>query len=71
MLELAPFHKLLFGSGGRGVAESCATSARSTSAGPSAAALKARLDAGEWSAADAARIAHMIGSGNARRIYRL
>jgi hypothetical protein len=34
-------------------------------------ALKARLDEGEWHAADASRIAHMIGSGNARRIYRL
>ncbi|WP_327103949.1 amidohydrolase family protein [Nonomuraea glycinis] len=69
-LELAPFHKLLFGSGGRGVAESCLLGAVHFRRALGK-ALKARLDEGEWSAADAARIAHMIGSGNARRIYRL
>jgi len=69
-LELAPFHKQLFSSGCRGVAETCFLGAvyHRRALGQ---ALKARLDEGEWSAADAARIAHMIGSGNARRIYRL
>lgn len=70
VLELAPFHKQLFGSDCSGMAESCHLAAvyfrRSL-----AAALKPRLDADEWTAADAARVAHMVGSGNARRIYRL
>ncbi|MFC5814907.1 amidohydrolase family protein [Nonomuraea harbinensis] len=70
LLELAPFHKQLYGSGCRELAETCHLGAvyfrRALGA-----ALKARLDAGEWSAADAARIAHMIGAGNARRVYRL
>ncbi|GGO63725.1 amidohydrolase family protein [Nonomuraea cavernae] len=70
LLELAPFHKQLFGSGCAGVAETCHLGAfffRRSLGG----ALKTRLDAGEWSTADAARVAHMIGSGNARRVYRL
>ncbi len=70
LLELAPFHKLLFGSGCRGVAETCLLAALHFRQALGR-ALKARLDEGAWSAADAARIAHMIGSGNARRIYRL
>ncbi|WP_052422474.1 amidohydrolase family protein [Nonomuraea candida] len=70
LLELAPFHKQLFSSGCRGLAETGylgALSYRRALAG----ALAARLAAGEWNASDAARVAHMIGSGNARRIYRL
>ncbi|MEV0612234.1 amidohydrolase family protein [Nonomuraea sp. NPDC050404] len=70
LLELAPFHKQVFSSGCRGLAETGylgALSYRRALAG----ALAARIGAGEWSASDAARIAHMIGSGNARRIYRL
>ncbi|MGI5291132.1 amidohydrolase family protein [Nonomuraea polychroma] len=70
LLELAPFHKQLFSSGCRGVAESCLLGALYYRQALGA-ALAARVGAGEWSAADAARIAHMIGSGNARRIYRL
>ncbi|MGW0481680.1 amidohydrolase family protein [Nonomuraea sp. NPDC003214] len=70
LLELAPFHKILYGSGTRGVAETCLLSAVYFRLGL-ARALKERLDDGEWSPADAARIASMIGSGNARRIYRL
>ena len=70
LLELVPFHKQLFGSDCHGVAETGHLGAvyfrRAL-----AATLKSRLDAGEWSAADAARVAHMIGSGNARRVYRL
>ncbi|WP_084780077.1 amidohydrolase family protein [Planobispora rosea] len=70
LLEVAPFHKLLFGSGARGVAETCHLGAlyhRRALAG----ILAERLAAGEWSVPDAARVAHMIGSGNARRVYRL
>ncbi|MET7329556.1 amidohydrolase family protein [Nonomuraea sp. NPDC005650] len=70
LLELAPFHKLLFSSGCHGVAETCYLGALYYRQALGA-ALGSRLSAGEWSAADAARIAHMIGSGNARRVYRL
>ncbi|GAA4197778.1 hypothetical protein GCM10022252_47120 [Streptosporangium oxazolinicum] len=70
LLELVPFHKQLFGSGGHGVAETCHLGALHYRRGL-AGALAARLADGEWSAADAARVAQMIGSGNARRIYRL
>ncbi|GAA2211518.1 hypothetical protein GCM10009850_069780 [Nonomuraea monospora] len=70
LLELAPFHKQLFSSGCRGLAETGYLGAL-TYRRALAAALGARIEAGEWSASDAARVAHMIGSGNARRIYRL
>ncbi|GAA3600166.1 amidohydrolase family protein [Nonomuraea rosea] len=70
LLELAPFHKQLFSSGCRGVAETAYLGAHYYRQALGA-ALGGRLGAGEWSAADAARIAHMIGSGNARRVYRL
>jgi hypothetical protein len=33
--------------------------------------LGARIRCGDWSSVDAARIVRMIGSENARRIYRL
>ncbi|MEU4222901.1 amidohydrolase family protein [Nonomuraea sp. NPDC026600] len=70
LLELVPFHKQLFGSDCRGVAETGHLGALYFRRAL-AATLKSRLDAGEWSVADAARVAHMIGSGNARRVYRL
>lgn len=70
LLELAPFHKQLFGSGGHGVAETCHLGALHYRRGL-AGALAARLADGEWSTSDAVRVAQMIGSGNARRIYRL
>ncbi|GHE44523.1 amidohydrolase [Streptosporangium violaceochromogenes] len=70
LLELAPFHKQLFGSGARGVAETRYLGALYYRRGL-ARALAVRLAEGEWSVPDAARVAHMIGSGNARRIYRL
>ncbi|WP_063766255.1 amidohydrolase family protein [Streptosporangium amethystogenes] len=70
LLELAPFHKQLFGSGGHGVAETCHLGALHYRRGL-AGALAARLADGEWSVSDAVRVAQMIGSGNARRIYRL
>ncbi|GAA3100534.1 amidohydrolase family protein [Streptosporangium carneum] len=70
LLELVPFHKQLFGSDGHGVAETCYLGALYYRRGL-AGALAVRLAAGEWSVPDAARVAHMIGSGNARRIYHL
>ncbi|TYB71422.1 amidohydrolase family protein [Nonomuraea sp. PA05] len=70
MLELAPFHKQLFSSGCRGLAETGYLGAL-TYRRALAAALETRIEAGEWSTSDAARVAHMIGSGNARRVYRL
>ncbi|MEV5555172.1 amidohydrolase family protein [Nonomuraea wenchangensis] len=70
LLELAPFHKLLFSSGSRGLAESCLLGALYYRRALGT-ALAGRVRDGEWSAGDAARIAHMIGSGNARRVYRL
>ncbi|GAA0938845.1 amidohydrolase family protein [Nonomuraea longicatena] len=70
LLELVPFHKQLFSSDCYGVAETCHLGSVyfRLSLGF---ALRERLEAGEWTASDAARVAHMIGSGNARRVYRL
>jgi len=69
-LELAPFAKVLFSSDAFGPAELHYLGAlqwrRAT-----AATLGAWVASGDWSAADAARVAAMIGSGNARRVYRL
>ncbi|WP_424532231.1 amidohydrolase family protein [Sphaerisporangium viridialbum] len=70
LLELVPFHKLMFSSDCSGVAEMCHLGALYFRRGL-ARALAARMQEGEWSAGDAARVAHMIGSGNARRVYRL
>ncbi|MFC5824819.1 amidohydrolase family protein [Nonomuraea insulae] len=70
LLELAPFHKQLFSSCCRGLAETGYLGALYYRHAL-AAALGSRLATGEWSTSDAARVAHMIGSGNARRIYRL
>ncbi|MGC5016059.1 amidohydrolase [Streptosporangium sp. DT93] len=70
LLESVPFHRQVFGSGGHGVAETCHLGALHYRRGL-AGALAARLADGEWSTADAARVAQMIGSGNARRLYRL
>ncbi|NUR90704.1 MAG: amidohydrolase family protein [Nonomuraea sp.] len=70
LLELAPFHKQMFSSDCYGVAETCHLGAlyfRRALGG----ALGSRIRDGEWNTADAARIAHMIGSANARRVYRL
>ncbi|MEU8276802.1 amidohydrolase family protein [Microbispora bryophytorum] len=70
LLELVPFHKQMYGSGCHGAAELCFLAALCHRRGL-ARVLADRIDEGEWSPADAARIAHMIGSGNARRVYRL
>ena len=69
-LELAPFAKVLFSSDAFGPAELHYLGAlqwrRATTA-----TLGAWVDSGDWTAADAARVAEMIGAGNARRVYRL
>lgn len=70
LLELAPFHKQLFSSDCYGVAETCLLGALYFRHGL-ARSLGTRIASGEWSVSDAVRIAHMIGSGNARRVYRL
>ncbi|WP_256862337.1 amidohydrolase family protein [Microbispora sp. GKU 823] len=70
LLELVPFHKQMYGSGCHGAAELCFLAALCHRRGL-ARVLADRIAEGEWSPADAARIAHMIGSGNARRVYRL
>ncbi|MFC4587783.1 amidohydrolase [Sphaerisporangium corydalis] len=70
LLELAPYHKLMFSSGCHGAAETSHLGALCFRRGL-ARVLAARLGEGEWSTADAARVAHMLGSGNARRVYRL
>ncbi|MFI6538174.1 amidohydrolase family protein [Nonomuraea sp. NPDC050547] len=70
LLELVPFHKQMFSSDCYGVAETCHLGALYFRHGL-ARALRTRLDDGEWNPTDCARIAHMIGSGNARRVYRL
>jgi uncharacterized protein len=69
-LELAPFSKLLYSSDAYGLAELHCLGAL---------AFRQSFDEvtgawvreGRWSAADAARVAEMVGSGNARRVYRL
>ncbi|GLW06562.1 amidohydrolase [Microtetraspora sp. NBRC 13810] len=70
LLELVPFHKQLFSSDCYGVAETCHLGALYYRRGL-ARALASRIGEGEWSAADSARVAHMIGTGNARRLYRI
>jgi predicted TIM-barrel fold metal-dependent hydrolase len=70
LLELAPFHKQMFSSDCYGAAELCYLGALYHRRGL-ARVIAGRLAEGEWNAADGARIARMIGSGNARRVYRL
>jgi hypothetical protein len=69
-MELAPFGKLLFSSDAWGPAELHYLGAllwrRAT-----AAVLGQWVSAGEWSLADAIRVATMIGGGNAHRVYQL
>ena len=69
-LELAPFGKLLFSSDGWGPAELHYLGALLWRRGMSS-VLNGFVAAGEWSAADALRVAGLIGSENARRVYRL
>jgi uncharacterized protein len=68
--ELTPFGKLLYSSDAFGLPElyhlAALTFRRALTD-----LLSARVDAGEWSGADAERIAHLVGAGNAARVYRL
>ncbi|MBO0836319.1 MAG: amidohydrolase family protein [Actinobacteria bacterium] len=69
-LELTPFHKMLYSSDAFGLPElhylGAAEFRRDI-----AAVTGAFVADGAWTAADAARVAEVIGSGNARRVYRL
>lgn len=69
-LATAPFHKLLFGSGSRGLAEQTLLAAVYHRRGL-ARALASRVADGEWTVTDAAHVARLIGADNARRVYRL
>lgn len=69
-LELSPLAKLLYSSDAFGLPELYHLSAV-VFRRELADLLAARVDAGEWAAADAVRVAHMIGSENAGRAYRL
>jgi uncharacterized protein len=69
-LEVAPFHKLLYSSDAWGLAELHylgATGFRRDLA----AVIDGFVSAGAWSRADGDRVARLIGSGNARRVYGL
>lgn len=69
-LELAPFHKLMFGTGDTGLPELTLLSAIGHRRGL-ASVIARHLAAGEWGTKDAARIARLVGADNARRVYRL
>jgi uncharacterized protein len=69
-LELTPFHKMLYSSDAYGLPELHylgATAFRRDIA----AVTGGFVAGGAWCKADAARVAELIGSGNARRVYRL
>lgn len=68
--ELAPFPKLLYSSDAFGVPELFHLGALSFRRAL-AHLLAGRVEAGEWSETDARRVAELIGSENARRVYRL
>jgi predicted TIM-barrel fold metal-dependent hydrolase len=69
-LELAPFGRLLYSSDAWGPAELHYLGAALWRRGM-ARVLGAWVDDGEWTAADAVRVAEAIGHGNARRVYGL
>ncbi|MGA4799541.1 amidohydrolase [Streptomyces lavendulocolor] len=69
-LELAPFGKLLFSSGARGLPELHVVGARVFREALGRVLADWVVD-GAWSRTDAQRVAGMIASGNARRVYRL
>ncbi|MGH3699608.1 MAG: amidohydrolase family protein [Pseudonocardiaceae bacterium] len=69
-LEVAPFSKLLFSSDAWGPAELHHLGAvlwRRAMVG----VLGEWVESGEWSGADAVRVAQLLGAGNAKRVYRL
>lgn len=69
-LELAPFHKVLFSTDAFGLAELYYLGALQFRRGVQR-VLRGWVAAGDCSAPEAARIAEMVGDGNARRIYHL
>ncbi|MDQ4010014.1 MAG: amidohydrolase family protein [Actinomycetota bacterium] len=69
-LEVAPFGKVLFSSDAWGPAELHYLGAVLWRRAM-ASVLGEWVAAGEWSGADAERVAHMVGAGNAKRVYRL
>ncbi|MGW0642797.1 amidohydrolase [Streptomyces badius] len=70
IMELAPFGKLLFSSGARALPELHLVGARQFREALGR-VLGAWVEDGAWTRQDAARVATMIGSGNARRVYGL
>ncbi|MFJ6511175.1 amidohydrolase [Streptomyces sp. NPDC091406] len=70
IMELAPFGKLLFSSGAQGLPELHLVGARQFREALGQ-VLGAWVEDGAWTRRDAARVATMIGSGNARRVYGL
>ncbi len=69
-MELTPFGKLLYSSDAFGLPELYLLGAHTFRAGL-VEVLAGKVAAGEWSAADARRIAELACSGNARRVYGL
>ncbi|MFJ8076073.1 amidohydrolase family protein [Streptomyces sp. NPDC096176] len=69
-LELAPFGKLLFSTGARGLPELHVVGAR-TFRDALSQVLGGWVAEGAWSRTDAERVATMLASGNAGRVYRL
>ncbi len=70
ILELAPFGKLLFSSGARGLPELHVVGARIFREAL-ARVLGGWVEDGAWAQPDAERVATMIAAGNARRVYGL
>ncbi|MGQ0718059.1 MAG: amidohydrolase family protein [Pseudonocardiales bacterium] len=69
-LEVAPFGKVLFSSDAWGPAELHYLGAVLWRRAM-ASVLGEWVESGEWSGADAVRVAQMVGAGNAKRVYRL
>jgi uncharacterized protein len=69
-LELTPFHKMLYSSDAFGLPELHYLGAVGFRRDVAKVTSELVAD-GAWSAADADRVADLIGSGNARRVYRL
>ncbi|ROV69953.1 amidohydrolase family protein [Streptomyces globisporus] len=70
IMEPAPFGKLLFSTGAQALPELHLVGARQFSEALGR-VLGAWVEDGAWTRQDAARVATMIGSGNARRVYGL
>jgi uncharacterized protein len=69
-LELTPFHKMLYSSDAFGLPELHYLGAAGFRR-DLARVTGAFVADGAWSAADAERVGHLVGAGNARRVYRL